>query len=322
MPAQLVHVANSTSSGNNAIPLPDDSCIIDITIECVDVLFDDVNYLYDVIITTNYPDIVEIEHSTLLSVIGLDDDRWRKVGSNQFAFYIVEPFDLQVTDCDGLEYNVLNWPDCGGCHVLHAITCDDDYTYQGIYYPYSVYISTNSPESVVIETNWPLVNLIALSDPRFTQPEENLYIIRYQIPFSLQMTDCSGNNFTANYWPELCGPPELGKATLGERTLEWEPVKSSLATAESENSLIDIHVTINSNRLPVLDLTLTEKDVPVSIYLIGVTQSQIRKEVMSNSYLEEGINKIILGELPFGLYQIIVQQGPNTKLIKYAHTYE
>lgn len=311
--AQPIQVANSTAGGPKYHEVSTPDCIIDIKIDCVKQSFNGVAYLYEVIIETNSPSSVMIEHSTITEVINMNDPRWRELTPTKFAFYIVEPFDLQVTGCNGVDYTVLNWPDCGACHVLHAIGCDDKVQK----YPYAVYISTSSPESVVIENNWPLVNLIAQSNPRFTNPEKNLYIIRYANPFDLQMTNCDGQNFTANYWPTCGNYKFVGQKQTGSLYND-NPVVDKVKEPNNSN----IEAVVLSNRNPSLSITTMVKESPVSVFLIGITHTNIRKEIVSDAYFDEGVNEIALGELPLGLYQIIIQQGNNRQLVKYAHTYE
>lgn len=313
--AQPIQVANSTAGGPKIDYFEPASCINNIKIECVNEVINGVTYLYDVIVETNSPGTVMLEHTTITDIIDMEDDRWREITPTKFAFYILEPFDLQVTGCDGIDYTVLNWPDCGTCHVLHAIGCDNSVEN----YPYAVYISTSAPEAVVIENNWPLLGLIAQSNPRFTKPMEdgNLYIIRYANPFDLQMTNCDGQNITANYWPNCVNNESIGQKHTGN-LFQGETIVDKI----KESNLPDLGAIVHSYRNPALSIMITEKETPVSIYLVGITHSNIRKEIVSNNYFNEGVNEITLGELPFGLYQIIIQQGNNKQLVKYAHTYK
>lgn len=315
---QPIQVANSTGSGENLPPgaeqpppppLDEDACLIDIQIICIDTIIGGVQYNYDVIIETEEPGLVDVEHSSISSIIALGDSRWREINETTFAFYIVEPFDLNVTGCDEVDYTVMNWPDCGACYILTSI----DYLQNAGSYPYGVYISTSSPESIVIENSHPLMGLITPFNSRFLKVDQNLYLLRFKYPFDMQITDCNGVNFTAGPWPSTDFLSRQSQDLVNANPFSKE---------KETDRAIDLNVMTKPSINPTVIIDVLDDQYPISMYLSGLNNYHIRKKVLDNKILHKGSNQISLGELPFGVYQIIVQQGNKTKLLKYAHLYE
>lgn len=196
--AQPIKVANSTSTGPGADQI---LCEFYVAIKCVEKVINGVDYKYIVEITTDDPENIQIENMAMLPLIGTNA-RWVRLNYNTYGFYFVEPFDLQIADCHDI-YTILNWPDCGSCHLVDKIHCYDKVV-AGVYYPYIIYLSTNQPESIIIEHTYYLDELLSAENPNVIKFGGSVYGLLHESVFDLQITDCSGQTRTNNNWPTSC----------------------------------------------------------------------------------------------------------------------
>lgn len=89
------------------------SCYLSHYIRCTDTYVNDIQYNYELVINTNSPQDIVIEHTYPLDeLINGNNPLVRHISGNSYGILYQNPFDLQITDCAGYSFTNQSWPNC------------------------------------------------------------------------------------------------------------------------------------------------------------------------------------------------------------------
>lgn len=185
----------------NSVLFHDSDCSLSYELVCADGEINGIDYFHELRVKTYDPHSIFIETNySLASLVDYFDPRWVHHGNGNFSFYFTDPFDLQITNCDGIREDVNGWSDCISCYMTYSI--EDAFRFiDGALYSYQLLISTNSPELIFIEHTYQLEALINSNNDRFIDYGFGNYGILFEQAFDMQLSDCDGTTFTAEGWP-------------------------------------------------------------------------------------------------------------------------